>query len=103
MEGNNNNNNNNPARLIHEVEYYMGNAARALEENGLYNLAIACDNVSANFRQPEYEYLYRQFLNDVRNISDLDKENVKATVINMKNNHGSHFMYEFLDIFNVEH
>ena len=100
---NNNNNNNNPARIIHTVEYALGNAARALEENGLYNLAIACDNVSATFRQPEFETVYQQFLKDVRNVSDLDKENMKITLVNMKNNHASIFMYDFLDIFNVQH
>ncbi len=95
-------NNNNPGRLIHEIEYYLGNTARVLEQNGLYNLTIACDNVIANFHQPEFENLYQQFLNDLRNLSQEDKENVKATMVDMLNNHAELFMYDVRVIFNVD-
>ena len=94
--------NNNPGRLILEVEYYLVNSTRVLEENGLYNLANACDNVIANFRQPEFENLYQQFLNDLRNLSQEDKENVKATIVAMLSNHDALFMYDFRVIFNVD-
>ena len=92
---------NNNARLIHSVEIYLNNAATALEENGLHNLVNVVDNLIANFREPIFQELNQSFLNDVRNLSQQQKDNIKETVFQMINENGCRFMNDFLTIFNI--
>ena len=92
---------NNNARLIHSVEIYLNNAATALEENGLHNLVNVVDNLILNFREPNFQELNQSFLNDVRNLSQQQKDNLKETIFQMINENGCRFMNDFLTIFNI--
>ena len=92
---------NNNARLIHSVEIYLNNAATALNENGLHNLVNVVDNLILNFREPNFQELNQSFLNDVRNLSQQQKDNLKETIFQMINENGCRFMNDFLTIFNI--
>jgi len=92
---------NNNARIIHTVEYALNNAATALEENGLHNLVTVVDNLILNFREHNFEELNQSFLNDVRNLSQQQKDNLKETIFQMINENGCRFMNDFLTIFNI--
>ncbi len=96
-----NNNNNNNARIIHTVEYALNNAALALEANGLHNLVIVVDDLLANFLEPNFQELNRSFLNDVRNLSQQQKDNLKETIVQMIDENGSVFMFDFREIFGI--
>ena len=95
------NNFNNNARLIHSVEYYLNNAALALQENGLHNLVNVVDNLIANLHEPIFQELNQSFINDVRNLSQQQKDNIKETVFQMIHENGCRFMDDFLTIFNI--